>query len=81
LLRTAAAPSNRLLLEVVDNGRGMAKGERGGFEPLAVRTAPGKTRALGLHLVEYCMQVAGGRMELDSTPGAGTRVKLYLPAA
>ena len=81
LLRTAAAPSNRVLLEVVDNGRGMAKGARGSFEPLAVRAAQGKPRALGLHLVEYCMQVGGGRMELDSTPGAGTRVKLYLPAA
>ena len=80
-LRTAAAPSNRVLLEVADNGRGMAKGPRGSFEPLSVRTSPGKTRALGLHLVEYCMQVAGGRMELDSAPGAGTRVKLYLPAA
>jgi len=81
LLRTAAAPANRVLLEVADNGRGMAKGARGSFEPLSVRTTPGKTRALGLHLVEYCMQVAGGRMELDSTPGAGTRVKLFLPAA
>jgi len=81
LLRTASAPSNRVLLEVVDNGRGMARGPRGSFEPLAVRAAHAKPRALGLHLVEYCMQVAGGRMELDSTPGAGTRVKLYLPAA
>jgi signal transduction histidine kinase len=79
LLRTAAAPADRVLLEVADNGRGMPKGTRGSFEPLAV--AAGKPRALGLHLVEYCMQVAGGRMELDSAPGAGTRVKLYLPAA
>ena len=81
LLRTAAAPSNRVLLEVADNGRGMAKGTRGNFEPLAVRSSQGKPRALGLYLVEYCMEVAGGRMELDSAPGTGTRVKLYLPAA
>ena len=79
VLRTAAAPSDRVLLEVADNGRGMPKGTHGSFEPLEVRA--GKPRALGLHLVEYCMQVAGGRMELDSAPGAGTRVKLYLPAA
>jgi sensor histidine kinase regulating citrate/malate metabolism len=70
-----------VLLEVADNGRGMAKGTRGNFEPLAVRSSQGKPRALGLYLVEYCMEVAGGRMELDSAPGTGTRVKLYLPAA
>ena len=80
-LRTAVAPSNRMLLEVADNGRGMPKGTRGSFEPLSPRASQGKPRALGLHLVEYCMQVAGGRMELDSAPGTGTRVKLYLPAA
>ena len=81
LLRTGAAPSNRIVLEVADNGRGMAKGTRGIFEPLSVGAIQGKPRALGLHLVEYCMQIAGGRMELDSAPGAGTRVRLYLPAA
>jgi signal transduction histidine kinase len=80
-LRTASAPAAQVLLEMVDNGRGMAKGPRGTFEPLNVKSRPGKPRALGLHLVEYCMRVAGGRMELDSAPGAGTRVKLYLPAA
>lgn len=81
LLRTAAAPSNRVLLEVADNGRGMAKGTRGSFEPLAVGSSQAKPRPLGLYLVEYCMEVAGGRMELDSAPGSGTRIKLYLPAA
>jgi len=44
-----------------------------------VRAGHGKGRALGLHLVEFCMHLAGGRMELDSAPGAGTRVRLYLP--
>ncbi|MFN2644520.1 MAG: ATP-binding protein [Burkholderiales bacterium] len=81
MLRTAQAPAERVLLELVDNGRGMPRNARGTFEPLNVAARPGKPRALGLHLVEYCMRAGGGRMELDSAPGTGTRVKLYLPAA
>jgi signal transduction histidine kinase len=79
VLRTAAASADRVLLEVADNGRGMAQTSHGTFEPLNVRAGQGKGRALGLHLVEFCMHLAGGRMELDSAPGAGTRVRLYLP--
>ena len=78
-LRTAPAPADRVMLEVADNGRGMAKGTRGSFEPLNLGSGQGKPRALGLHLVEYCMRLAGGRLELDSAPGAGTRVRLFLP--
>ena len=81
VLRTAEAPADGVLLEVADNGRGMAQSARGTFEPLHVRAGHGKTRAIGLHLVEFCMRLAGGRMELDSAPGAGTRVRLYLPTA
>ena len=81
LLRTAEAPADRVLLEVADNGRGMAQTARGTFEPLNLHVGHGKSRAVGLHLVEFCMRLAGGRLELDSEPGSGTRVRLFLPMA
>ncbi|HYL88233.1 MAG TPA: ATP-binding protein [Burkholderiales bacterium] len=41
---------------------------------------PAEPTGLGLEIVEQCMTLAGGRMELDSTD-MGTTAKLYLPVA
>ena len=40
---------------------------------------PAEGTGLGLQIVEQCMALAGGRVEIDSTD-LGTTVKLYLPA-
>ena len=34
---------------------------------------------LGLSIVKHAVQDLGGRIELDSTPGKGTEIKVYLP--
>ncbi len=34
---------------------------------------------LGLSIVKHAVQDLGGRIELDSTPGEGTAIKVYLP--
>ena len=79
-ITTANARQRLVLIEVADNGKGMPPQIRErAFQPLAAAEG-GKPGGLGLRIVEQCMVQAGGRVELESAPGAGTRVKLYLPA-
>ena len=66
-LSTAAAPQGMVAVELADSGRGLPKG------------GP-KKEGLGLAIVEWCMSQAGGRLELTSAPGAGTRARLVFPA-
>ncbi len=83
VLTLAAAGAGQMVeISVEDNGQGMdpATAERV-FEPFfrAHQAAPGY--GLGLSIVEAVVRGAGGHCELSSTPGAGTRVTLNLPAA
>jgi signal transduction histidine kinase len=59
----------RLRLSVADDGRGF---------DLAARAVRG--RRLGLTSMEERAAELGGRLEIDSRPGAGTRVSLEVPA-
>ncbi|MBM3300136.1 MAG: ATP-binding protein [Deltaproteobacteria bacterium] len=69
---------DRLTVTVRDNGRGM--------EPeflarvLDPFTATRTTRkvGLGLSLFQQSAQEAGGRLEIESTPGAGTKVMAFM---
>jgi signal transduction histidine kinase len=80
-LRTAAAPPGHLLVEFADTGSGMPPERvQHAFDPPASPAEGGKPGGVGLFIVEHCVREAGGRVELASTPGAGTTVKLYLPA-
>lgn len=65
---------------VIDNGAGMTP------KVLAEATAPffstlalAQERGLGLPLVQGFAHANGGYLHIDSQPGAGTRVALYLP--
>lgn len=80
LVVTVAGP--RLVLEVRDQGPGIPPEEQGQvFETYqrgsAVHGIPGA--GLGLALVARIAELHRGRVELDSTPGQGTRVRVYLP--
>ena len=60
-----------LVIEVVDRGKG--------FD---VETADGdREGSFGLFSVHERLQLIGGRMEVDSAPGAGTRVVVHAPVA
>jgi signal transduction histidine kinase len=67
-LSTAAAPQAMVALEVADTGGGMP------------REGTKSEAGLGFAIVDWCLRQAGGRREISSAPGAGTRVKLLLPA-
>jgi signal transduction histidine kinase len=60
-----------LLLEVVDDGQG--------FEATTVPTDLAQRGHFGLMGIQERVQLLGGRLTIDSTPGQGTRVKIWLP--
>ncbi len=75
-----AAPraGRRVLLEVRDTGAGMdAATQQRIFDPFFTTKFTG--RGLGLAIVFRIVQGLGGRIEVMSTPGAGTGVHVELP--
>jgi signal transduction histidine kinase len=74
-----AAPG--VVLEVVDTGVGMDDATRARvLEPFfTTKTEIGT--GLGLAIVYGIVSAAGGTVDVDSAPGAGTRVAVRLPPA
>ncbi|MCS4503855.1 ATP-binding protein [Arhodomonas aquaeolei] len=69
------------VLEVADDGRGMSEEERVRvFEPFYSRSGQEGT-GLGLSIVQNIVERHGGRIELASELGAGSRFSVRLPAA
>ncbi len=65
---------DRLVLEVTDDGEGMdEETRRRSLEPFFT-TKPGKRVGLGLPLLAQAAEEAGGRVEVHSAPGKGTKV-------
>lgn len=50
-----------------------------GFDVEAVTGQDLGARGLGLHTLRERAQLVGGRIEIDSAPGVGTRVTIDLP--
>lgn len=67
-------------ITVSDTGSGMDPGtvERA-FEPFFTTKAHGRGTGLGLSQAFGFVRQSGGTITIDSTPGAGTRVSLWLP--
>ena len=71
---------DRVCLSVADNGPGMTKDvvERA-FDAFFTTKPAGKGTGLGLSLCYSIMRNHGGSIEIDSTPGSGTRVNVNFP--
>jgi signal transduction histidine kinase len=73
---------NLVRLSVEDNGAGMDEATlKRCTEPFFTTKGLGKGTGLGLSSVHGLAVQSGGRMEIDSMPGRGTRVDLLLPVA
>lgn len=76
------APGPYVRLEVADTGAGMAPETAArAFEPFFTTKPVGAGTGLGLAQVHAFAHHSGGSVQLDSAPGKGTRVALYLPVS
>ena len=75
-----AATNGRISVAVDDNGPGVPAAERDRiFRPFWSRDDSGT--GLGLAIAHELAAALGGRIELDTKPGRGSRFELVLPAA
>jgi two-component system NtrC family sensor kinase len=71
-----------IAISVIDNGEGMAPGVLSRvFEPFFTTKEIGRGSGLGLSQVYGFVKQSGGYIHIESEPGLGTRVHLYLPRA
>ena len=82
-IRAATAPERQaVVLEVSNNGPGMPPHVRARlFEPFFTTKGAGKGTGLGLSIVRTIVDECGGRIRVDSEPGAGTSFQIELPTA
>ena len=87
-LREAQAEGNALglsaggyaVLEVEDTGSGMSEEVRAqAFEPFFTTKERDKGTGLGLAMVYGYAEQLGGTARIESAPGVGTKVRVYLP--
>jgi PAS domain S-box-containing protein len=75
-------PGDYVLLSVVDTGAGMDDATRQrAIEPFFSTKGVGKGTGLGLSMVHGLAAQLGGMLTIDSTPGKGTTIELWLPAS
>jgi nitrogen-specific signal transduction histidine kinase/CheY-like chemotaxis protein len=76
------APGRYVLLSVSDTGVGMdAETLSRAVEPFYSTKGIGKGTGLGLSMIHGLAGQLGGWLDLASTPGVGTRIEMWLPAA
>ncbi len=73
-------PGDYVGIFVADTGHGMTENIRQkAFDPFFTTKDPGKGTGLGLALVNAFATRSGGCCTIDSEPGKGTTIKIYLP--
>ena len=79
---TKLRPGHYLLLCVTDTGSGMDEATRArAIEPFFSTKGIGQGTGLGLSMVHGLAAQLGGALTIDSAPGQGTSVKLWLPVS
>lgn len=74
------ATADEIRIEVQDNGCGIAADDLPRvFDPFFTRREVGQGSGLGLTVSRDIVLVHGGRIDIDSWPGAGTTVTIRLP--
>jgi PAS domain S-box-containing protein len=75
-------PGPYVALTVTDNGTGMTPVVAGqALQPFFTTKKLGSGNGLGLNMVDRFVRQSGGHLVIDSKPGIGTSVTLYLPMA
>jgi len=75
-------PGEFVLVSVADTGAGMAPEVMArAFEPFFTTKPVGKGSGLGLSMVYGFARQSGGAVRIQSAPGQGTTIRLYLPRA
>jgi signal transduction histidine kinase/ActR/RegA family two-component response regulator len=73
-------PGTYVEIEVKDDGVGMSRDVLGRvFEPFFTTKPTGQGTGLGLSQIYGFVKQSGGFIRMDSSPGTGTSVRIYLP--
>jgi signal transduction histidine kinase len=85
VLARADTPAGRVDFAVVDTGQGIAAEDLAGIFDMFRQGSSGPPRGggvgLGLYIVKQLTDALGGRIDVDSRPGAGARFTVSLPMA
>jgi signal transduction histidine kinase len=80
LVQATANDADRIAIRIVDHGVGMSEEvAQRALEPFFTTKGPGAGTGLGLSMAYGVAKAAGGDLRIDSAPGEGTTVTLYLP--
>ena len=76
----SGSENNQVWIEVADTGKGMNEETRRRlFEPFYTTKPVGTGTGLGMSLSWDIIHKHGGSFDVDSTPGTGSRIRLWLP--
>jgi two-component system NtrC family sensor kinase len=79
---TTDSENGEIVVEVADNGCGIADEILPQiFDPFFTTKEVGDGTGLGLSITHSMVQDHGGRLEVESAPGQGTRFRVFLPVA